>query len=73
MVRCLIEEGASPSLVDARGMTPLAHAAHGGNLLAVRVLLKAKAVGATGRSVVERVLIGTGVSGFTGCVHLSRG
>lgn len=49
MVRCLIEEGANASVVDARGMTPLAHAAHGGKLLAVRVLLKAKTSGGAGR------------------------
>lgn len=49
MVRCLLEEGANAASVDARGMTPIAHAAHGGHLLAVRALLKAKATGGTGR------------------------
>lgn len=51
MVRCLLEEGANASAVDARGMTPIAHAAQGGNLLAVRALLKAKTTGGTGRLV----------------------
>lgn len=51
MVRCLLEEGANASAVDARGMTPIAHAAQGGNLLAVRALLKAKATGGSGRLV----------------------
>lgn len=45
MVKCLLEEGADASKTDARGMTPLAHAAQGGKLYVVRVLLKAKAVG----------------------------
>lgn len=49
MVKCLLEEGANAAWVDARRMTPIAHAAHGGNLLAVRALLKAKATGSTGR------------------------
>lgn len=49
MVRCLLEEGANAASVDARGMTPIAHASRGGHLLAVRALLKAKATGATGR------------------------
>lgn len=49
MVRCLLEEGANAAWTDARGMTPVAHAAHGGNLLAVRALLKAKATGGSGR------------------------
>lgn len=49
MVKCLLEEGANAASVDSRGMTPIAHAAHGGNLLAVRALLKAKATSGTGR------------------------
>ncbi|CAM9626693.1 unnamed protein product [Hapterophycus canaliculatus] len=51
MVKCLLEEGANAAWVDVRGMTPIAHAAHGGNLLAVRALLKAKATGSTGSGV----------------------
>lgn len=49
MVRCLLEQGANAAWTDARGMTPVAHAAHGGNLLAVRALLKAKATGSSDR------------------------
>lgn len=49
MVRCLLEEGANAASADSRGMTPIAHAAHGGHLLAVRALLKAKATGGTSR------------------------
>lgn len=49
MVRSLLEEGANASTDDARGMTPLAHAAHRGNLAAIRALLKAKATGNSGR------------------------
>ena len=49
MVRCLLEEGANAAALDARGMTPLAHAAQNGNLSAVRVLLKVKTIG-TGSS-----------------------
>lgn len=42
MVKCILDEGADASKVDARGMTALAHAAQGGKLLAVRALLKPK-------------------------------
>eukprot|EP00752_Nemacystus_decipiens_P002255 g2136.t1 len=51
MVKCLLDEGANAASADARGMTPIAHAAHGGHLLAVRALLKAKATGGTGSGV----------------------
>lgn len=45
MVRYLLEEGADAGAVDARSMTPLAHAAQSGNLPAVRALFKAKSAG----------------------------
>lgn len=45
MVKYLLDEGADASKSDARGMTPLAHAAQGGKLHVVRVLLKSKAAG----------------------------
>lgn len=44
-MRYLLEEGADAGVVDARGMTPLAHAAQSGNLPAVRALFKAKSSG----------------------------
>lgn len=49
VVRYLPDEGANSSSADARGLTPTAHGAHGGYLLAVRVLLKANATCCTGR------------------------